>query len=64
MNGGYCSDLSETILDNENIKYWVHGHVHDDFDYTIGETRVACNPRGYAKYEQRVHTFALKTLEV
>lgn len=26
---------------------WVHGHVHGDFDYLIGETRVVCRPRGY-----------------
>jgi len=47
MNGGYVSNLSEFILDNENIKVWVHGHVHHPVDYMIGETRVLCNPRGY-----------------
>jgi Icc-related predicted phosphoesterase len=26
---------------------WIHGHVHDSFDYQIGRTRVVCNPRGY-----------------
>lgn len=25
---------------------WIHGHVHDSFDYSIGETRVICNPKG------------------
>lgn len=24
-----------------------HGHVHDYFDYALGNTRVLCNPRGY-----------------
>lgn len=47
INGAYRSDLSEIMLDNINIKYWFHGHTHDNFDYTIGETRVICNPRGY-----------------
>lgn len=47
MNGGYVSNLSEFILDNENIKLWFHGHVHDQVDYVIGETRVLANPRGY-----------------
>jgi len=28
-------------------KLWIHGHMHDSFDYTIGATRVICNPRGY-----------------
>lgn len=27
---------------------WVHGHMHDPFDYEIYGTRVVCNPRGYA----------------
>lgn len=25
---------------------WVHGHVHDPFDYQINGCRVLCNPRG------------------
>jgi len=50
-NGGYASDLSEFILDHENIKVWVHGHMHDGVDYMIGNTRVLANPRGYTPYE-------------
>jgi Icc-related predicted phosphoesterase len=51
MNGGYASDLSEWVLNNENIKYWVHGHMHNPVDYMIGNTRVLSNPRGYVGYE-------------
>jgi predicted phosphohydrolase len=47
MNGAYASDLSEFILDRPQIKGWTHGHVHNCFDYMIGDTRVVCNPRGY-----------------
>jgi hypothetical protein len=47
MNGGYHSDLSEFIMDHPQIVLWTHGHTHHPFDYTIGETRVVCNPRGY-----------------
>jgi Icc-related predicted phosphoesterase len=47
MNGGYASDLSEFILDRSKIKVWTHGHMHQCFDYKIGDTRVLCNPRGY-----------------
>ena len=50
-NGAYVSDLSELILDNPNIKAWVHGHVHDPVDYMVGNTRVLCNPRGYIPWE-------------
>ena len=47
MNGGYASDLGEFIMDHPQIKLWTHGHMHQPFDYMIGETRVVCNPRGY-----------------
>jgi predicted phosphohydrolase len=47
MNGGYTSDVSDLILDHPNIKYWVHGHMHDPVDYPVGNTRVLSNPRGY-----------------
>ena len=47
MNGAYHSDLSEFILDHPQVKLWTHGHTHHMFDYTIGDTRVVCNPRGY-----------------
>lgn len=49
VNGAYVSDLSEDILgleDNQPV-VWIHGHMHDNFDYMIGNTRVVCNPRGY-----------------
>lgn len=51
MNGAYHSELSEFILDRPQIKLWTHGHTHHAFDYTIGKTRVVCNPRGYEGYE-------------
>jgi Icc-related predicted phosphoesterase len=57
MNGAYRSDLSEFILDHPQIKVWVHGHMHDPCDYTIGETRVLANPRGYHGHESRAIHF-------
>lgn len=64
MNGGYSSDLSEFILDRPQIKLWTHGHTHDVFDYMIGTTRIACNPRGYIGYEGRADEFDFLLLEV
>lgn len=52
LNGAYYSDLSEFILDRPQIKTWIHGHVHTDFDYLVGDCRVVCNPRGYVGYER------------
>jgi Icc-related predicted phosphoesterase len=46
VNGAYASDLSELILDTQPA-VWFHGHVHNSFDYLVGDTIVLCNPRGY-----------------
>ncbi len=64
MNGAYSSDLSEFIMDHPQIKLWTHGHTHHNFDYMIGDTRIVCNPRGYAKYEIRSENFEIKYLEI
>ncbi len=40
------SDLSEVIARGRPA-LWVHGHVHDAFDYGVGATRVLANPKGY-----------------
>ena len=42
----FASDL-ETLMDERRITLWVHGHIHEAYDYTIRGTRVVCNPRGY-----------------
>ena len=60
MNGNFYSDLDAFILANPQIQLWVHGHMHDPFDYGIGGTRVVCNPRGYVQYEQRAEEFEIK----
>jgi len=60
MNGGFYSDLSEFILDHPKIVLWTHGHMHDPWDYMIGDTRVVCNPRGYVGEERRATEFKLK----
>lgn len=64
MNGGYRSNLEDIFLNNENIVYWFHGHTHYQFDYTIGKTRIVCNPRGYIGYEPFAADFKLKTVEI
>ena len=64
MNGGYSSDLSEFILDHPEIVLWTHGHTHDPFDYMIGETRIMCNPRGYAGYDPNADAFQVVYLDI
>jgi len=64
MNGNFYSDLNEFILANPQIQLWIHGHMHDPFDYGLGGTRVVCNPRGYVQYEQRAQEFELMYVEL
>ena len=47
LNACFVSDLQERIL-RWQPALWLHGHVHDSFDYQVGNTRVVANPRGYA----------------
>lgn len=49
MNGAYFSELSEMILDHPEISLWTCGHTHHPHWYYIGDTLVACNPRGYVE---------------
>ena len=46
-NSAFCNDYDGLILNNPQIKYWVHGHTHTHFNYKIGECNVICNPCGY-----------------
>ena len=45
VNGAFVSDLTELL---DQADFWLHGHVHDSFDYRVGRCRVLTNPRGYA----------------
>lgn len=47
LNACFVSDLEPRIRAWQP-SLWLHGHVHDSFDYAIGDTRVVANPRGYA----------------
>jgi predicted phosphodiesterase len=48
INPCFTSD-AERLVKGSRARLWVHGHMHDSFDYVLGETRVVCNPRGYAR---------------
>lgn len=55
-NSSFVSEMSNDILDAQpNII--IHGHVHNAFDYMIGDTRVIVNPRGYVGHETDINGF-------
>lgn len=46
LNAAFVNDLPHLL---QQATLWIHGHVHDSFDYRVGNTRVVVNPRGYAR---------------
>jgi hypothetical protein len=64
LNAAFRSRLDAFIEARPQIKYWFFGHTHFDFNFWIGETHLACNPRGYVGYEDRTEWFQLKYFEV
>ncbi len=44
LSAAFVSDLGELL---EGADLWIHGHVHDGFDYQLGRCRVVANPAGY-----------------
>lgn len=46
LNACFASDLT-ALIEERRPDLWVHGHMHDSFDYRVGATRVVCNPKGY-----------------
>jgi hypothetical protein len=47
INACFVSDL-DACIERWQPALWLHGHVHDSFDYRVGATRIVANPRGYA----------------
>jgi Icc-related predicted phosphoesterase len=47
ISAGYVSNLSNFIHQYQPSA-WVHGHLHSNSDYLVGQCRVMCNPRGYS----------------
>lgn len=46
LNPAFFSNLEELILKYQPV-LWIHGHVHQPFNYFIDKTNVIANPLGY-----------------
>lgn len=65
LNPAFISALLETQAFAASVDLWLHGHVHDSFDYVVAGTRVVCNPLGYLSSGLEGQDFvAEKLLEV
>ena len=49
LSGAFASNLTNLV---GRSALWIHGHMHDSFDYMVDGTRVVCNPRGYVRSSQ------------
>jgi predicted phosphodiesterase len=49
LNPGFVSHLPQLV--RGPVDLWIHGHTHNSCDYGVAQTRVVCNPRGYAPDE-------------
>jgi predicted phosphodiesterase len=52
ISAAFASNLDD-LVQRSGAAYWIHGHTHDTFDYSIGHTRVVCNPLGYPHEQGR-----------
>ena len=53
VNAAFVSDLTSLM---GKAALWIHGHVHDSFDYVVNGTRIVANPRGYALNRKKVES--------
>jgi hypothetical protein len=49
LSSAFASNMERLILKHQP-RLWIHGHIHDSFDYRLGKTRIVCNPRGYVPH--------------
>jgi len=52
----------DALIEDCGPALWIHGHVHDSFEYTVGRTTVACNPRGYVRYGENARFDPARTI--
>ena len=52
---GFCNDLDSFLQSHPQIRVWCHGHVHNEVDLMVGQTRVLANPHGYSKTERSLN---------
>lgn len=63
ITGGFCANLDDRIL-SWRPKLWIHGHLHDPVEYTIGKTTIVSHPWGYPDERSRIPWFRTIDLEI
>ncbi len=60
LSAAFASDVSELL---QGADLWIHGHVHDSFDYQVGRCRVVANPAGYVLNRRSIRRMEVAELE-
>lgn len=63
MNALYHNNHEEFILDNDQIRGWVHGHSHVRKTSQVGQCLIAANARGYVGREAEASNFTFAEFE-
>ncbi len=63
LNRFFVCDM-EHVMMNQKPSLWFHGHGHSSKDYLVDETRVICNPFGYARYESNSKFVSQLVIEI
>ncbi|MCU0822008.1 MAG: metallophosphoesterase [Spirochaetes bacterium] len=61
LNRFFVCDV-ENIITKKMPAMWIHGHTHSSNDYKMGESRIICNPFGYAAVEENSKFKGRKTI--
>lgn len=60
LSAAFVSDMGELL---QRADLWIHGHVHDSFDYQVGRCRVVANPAGYVLNRRSIKRMEEAVLE-
>jgi len=59
LNPAFASRLEPLVA---RSALWIHGHTHAASDYRVADSRVICNPRGYAREQTGFRAALVVTL--
>lgn len=60
----YVVNMEPLMKKSDNVKLWIHGHIHETNDYQVAGCRVVSNPRGYYGFELNPGFDVNKTVEI
>lgn len=63
LNPAYASPL-DRLIEDISPGLWIHGHIHTGTTYSIHNTKICANPRGYLGYEPAASSWRIACCEV